>query len=429
MIFFIILLLMLTAFIFVGCALTKKIYNPITIINMIYIVWLLVGRLGYLGQFKPSYESSLFIQFNILIIDMFIIMGYGIKSNGILRLKKITINSEKIFKCLRMISFLISIAVLFRMVMGLLTGTLLFGEVRNISYSVAFDSKDYEQIYYNSVVYYSYQYLVRGFAFFDFSFNYARFLKNRRKIPVLSIVNFILFIIIMQSRNEFMKITLFLVIFTLFANIRLTPSQKKLLKRICFFMGIAVIILFSLRTLNTEKNVFINTIDSFIVDFSGSNYMFSEFYDQVSRGNRLIDSPIILKYMGGFGYLIEYPLRLVGIVYDHSVVNSYLGQGHYIGSSDHYNAFYTMFFEFMNSGGFIGCIIFSIIIGFVVGRLYRKMIVKDSIKSIYTAAFAVYIVAMGTYNYTISGLTSVVILTCLFIANDIDIRRDGASYE
>lgn len=88
-----------------------------------------------------------------------------------------------------------------------------------------------------------------------------------------------------------------------------------------------------------------------------------------------------------------------------------------------------MFFEFMNSGGFIGCIIFSIIIGFVVGRLYRKMIVKDSIKSIYTAAFAVYIVAMGTYNYTISGLTSVVILTCLFIANDIDIRRDGASYE
>lgn len=427
MISFIALLLMLTFLIFLGVMLTKKFYNPITIINVIYIIWLIVGRLGYLGQFKPSYDSSLFIQFNILIIDLFIIVGYSAKNKSVLKLNKVSINSQKIFKFLRIISFLISIAVLFRMLVGVMTGSISLVDMRTISYSIGFNSMDYTQIYYNSAIYYIYQYLVRGFAFFDLSFSYARFLKNKQKIPFLSIINFILFLIIMQSRFEFMKIILFLLIFTLFANIRLTPTQKKFLKRMCFIVVGVAIILFSIRALNKDKSIFLHTIDSFIVDFSGSNYMFSEFYKQVSFGNRLADSPIILKYMGGFGRLFEYLLGLVGVVYNHSMVNSYLGKGHYIGSTSNYNGFYTMFFDFMNSGGFIGCIIFSVIIGFIIGKLYKKMNLQPSIKSIYIATFAVYTVAIGTYNYIISTIPTVVMLTCLFTANDTDVRRGEAN--
>ncbi len=417
MLFFIFLIICLISFMFFGYAITKRKCNPITVINVVYLTWLIIGRIGYLGQFVPSFESSFFIQINVLIIDIFIAIGYCVKKRIILHIA-IKINSDKLFMWIRRISFAISMAVLFRMVIGLFSGHLLLSNVRNISYSVAFGTMDYAQIYYNSGIYYIYQYLVRGFAFFDLSYSYARLLKNEEKIPLLSIANFILFIIIMQSRFELMKIVLFLLIYSLFANVQLSDFQKKVLKRVLIVLGIAVIVLLSFRTINTEKSVILNTFDSFIVDFSGSNYMFSEYFAQFCQGDRLIDSPIILKYMGGFGLLIEYVLRIIGIFYDHSIVNSYLGRGHYIGSSNHYNAFYTMFFEFMNSGGFVGCIIFSIIIGFVVGKLYRTMTSKNSIKSIYIAAFAVYIVAMGTYNYVISGIYAVMIMTCIFIAKD-----------
>lgn len=426
MIFFIIMMAILLAFIIIGSAVTKKIVNPITIINIIYFIWFILGRSGYLGQFKPSYDSSVFILLNIIILDVLIVIGFGINKDINIPLK-ININSKVIFKWIRYISFFISIAVLFRMLLGIVSGTLLIQNVRNISYSVAFGTMDYAQIYYNSVIYYIYQYLVRGFAFFDLTFSFAKLLKNEEKIPLLSILNFILFIIIMQSRIEFMKMVLFMIIFVLFSDIKLSAFQKKILKRVFIVLGCAVVVLFSFRTINTEKNVLVNTLDSFVVDFSGSNYMFSQYFEEYIKGFRLVDSPLILKYLGGFGLLVEYVLRIIGINYDHSMVNNYLGMGHYIGSSNHYNAFYTIFFEFMNSGGMMGCIIFSIIFGLIIGIFYKRMRKKCTLKSIYISTFVVYIMAMGTYNYVISGIYALMIIVCLCIADDIEIKLEYES--
>lgn len=419
MLFFIIFDFLLVLFVAFSYLIWKKIVNPISIINVVFLIWMTIGRLGYLDQYLPTFDSSYFIQINIIFIDVGIVFGYGlneiiIKSKDS---KNIRFDSDIMFVWLRRICFLISIAILFNMIIGVLTGRLPLTNIRNISYSVAFGKTDYTQIYFNSVIYYIYQYLVRGFAFFDLTYRFALLLKKHKKLPMLSIFNFILFIIIMQSRIEFLKIVVFMLIFLGYSKIKLSKMQKKFIKRAFVIIGIAVIMILSFRSSNSDKGVIQNTIDSFIVDFSGSNYMFSEFFEQYNAGQRLVDSPIILKYLGGFGLLFEYVLAVFGLEFNHNVVSTYLGQGNNIGSSTHYNAFYTIYFEFMNSGGYLGCFIFSLLFGILIGYSVRRMNEKDNAKRTYIATFLTFIIAMGTYNYMIAGINALVIILCLIIAD------------
>ena len=409
--------LLLVFAIVISYSICKKITNPITVINVIFLTWLTLGRTGYLGQYIPTYDSSIFVQINVLITDIGIIIGYGIKNKKI-KLFDFKINVDKIFSVMRRISLVMSLVIFANLLINILTGRLLITEVRNISYSVAFGTTEYAQIYFNSAVYYIYQYLVRGFAFFDLSYSITKLLVKMEKISIVSIINYVLFIIIMQSRIEFMKMILFLVIITIYFGLKLNDYQKKILKKVFVLVSIATIIIFSFRSIQSDKGMIQHSIDSFIIDFSGSNYMFSTFFDQYNAGVKLTDSPIILKYLGGFGLIIEFVLHFVGIVYDHAIVSNYLGIGHNIGSSDHYNAFYTIYFEFMNSGGYIGCFIFSSIMGGIIGNTYKCMRNKKSVRSIFIAAFTTFIMAMGTYNYTISGISALMIIICIILIRD-----------
>lgn len=88
----------------------------------------------------------------------------------------------------------------------------------------------------------------------------------------------------------------------------------------------------------------------------------------------------------------------------------FLTQGHNIGSSDHYNAFYTMFFDSLNTGGVLGCVIFSIILGLIVGVLYKKFFYDRGARDLYMVSYFIYVIVMGTYNYTITVAGAVVIL-------------------
>ena len=155
MFFYLIMLTILILMIFISIRFTKKLVNPITIINLVYIIWMVLGRIGYLGQFKPSFNSTIFLQLNILIMNIFIIIGFC--NNKKLKLsKRLFVNDVKLFNYLRITGFIISIAILFKMLVGILTGTLSLGNVRNISYSVAFGTTDYNQIYFNAIIYCEY---------------------------------------------------------------------------------------------------------------------------------------------------------------------------------------------------------------------------------------------------------------------------------
>ena len=427
MVVFWLLLFVLIFNVFIESIFLHKIVTPTLIINSVFIIWLIIGRIGYLEQFKPSYNSSIFIELNIIILDLFIILG-GLKKNKQINIKCIDINFDIFLKIFRYLSFGISLLIFINLAVNLYSGSIKIENVRNISYSVAFGTKDYTKIYFNPIIYYTYQYLIRGFAFFDLTYSIGRLIYEKNyKISKLSLFNFILFILIMQSRIEFMKVIIFLIIFFLYANIKIKTHVKRKLRKIGLIVGIAIFITLSIRTVATEKNVIIHAFDSFIIDFSGSNYMFSCFYDEFQNGFRLKDSSIILKYLGGIGLLIELVLSFFGFKFDHTLVNNYLLKAHYIGSSDHYNAFYTIYFEFLNSGGIIGCVLFSAIFGYIIGRAFKDQERNNTLKSTYIASFITYVMAMGTYNYVLSGIYALMIITCIIIAND-NIHKEMKMY-
>lgn len=424
---FLFLLIAILGLVPVSAFVFKEKFNPISIINSVFGIWFILGRIGLFGQLIPTFESSVFLELNLLLIDLFVFFGYQFVKRRKRKLRKVRFNSEKIFGVFRVFCLIISLLIFLNLIHGLLSGGYSITEVRGISYSSRYGDDAYTKIYFNSFIYYFYQYVVRGFAFFDLTYCVGKILRGEKKIPLVPILNFILFILIMQSRIEFMKFVFFIVIFFCFAHVKLNQRQKRILKRSSFLLLIAVVVIFAVRSITSDSGMMANTISSFIVDFSGSNYTFSLFFGGYNDGAAINDSPLILKYLGGAGLAAERLLSMFGFTFDHTAINNFLIAAHDIGSSDHYNAFYTMYFDFMNSGGYVGCLLFSIILGMVIGYLYRGKNENPSLKSIYVASFATYVAIMGTYNYALSGIYALVIVCCIIMAkNDVDCVKINA---
>lgn len=418
MIFWIIMILIIILLIFVAKTIWLVWFNPITFINIVYLIWEALGRIGYMGQYVPTYDSSIFILINILIINIFIIVGFGLPRIEIGNYKNnsrsyiVSKNkSRNVLLLTRIICLIINLSISINLLKMLLSGSLLITSIRQLSYSTSYGSKDYIIIFFNTGIYYFYQYFIRGFAFFDLSFSLVLLIKSEKKISLITIINFALWAFIMLSRVEILKAVILCGIIICLSDVKLNKKQKKVLKRAIFFLLIAVAIIFSFRSINKEKNVIFNSIDSLIIDFSGSNYMFSSFFNQYFTYGAVEDVPYCLKILGGFGTIVEYVIAIIfGYYFDHDAANKFLTQGHNIGSSDHYNAFYTMFFDPLNTGGVLGCVIFSILLGLIVGVLYKKFFYDRGARDLYMVSYFTYVIVMGTYNYTITVAGAVVIL-------------------
>ena len=404
--------------------LSKRIFlvwvNPIVFINGTYLVWSFLGRLQYFGQYLPSYDSSSFVLMCIFIIDIAVMIGFAMPRMVLVgnRNNKITFISEskskRILLIIRIVCLLVSVAIFINLIRMILSGSLLISNIRNLSYSQTYGSNAYTQIYFNTGIYYFYQYFIRGFALFDLTFALVLLLKEHARISALSILNFGLWAFIMLSRIEILKAVILCVLILLLSGIKLSKSQKKVLFRAFAVLVIAVLIIFSFRSNNSEKNFLLHSLDEFIIDFSGSNYMFSNFFELHFSGHVIPDVPYVLKMLGGFGLIMEYIIAFTtGYYFDHSAANQYLTIGHEIGSSDHYNAFYTVFFDSLNTGGVIGSILFCVIIGVIAGNLFKKYVYVRSAKNLYLAAYLTYIIMMGTYNYALTVPGALVIVFCL----------------
>ena len=117
----------------------------------------------------------------------------------------------------------------------LLSGSLLITSIRQLSYSTSYGSKDYIIIFFNTGIYYFYQYFIRGFAFFDLSFSLVLLIKSEKKISLITIINFALWAFIMLSRVEILKAVILCGIIICLSDVKLNKKQKKVLKRAIFF--------------------------------------------------------------------------------------------------------------------------------------------------------------------------------------------------
>lgn len=421
MVIFLILIMIMLAYLLFSFKIYSCYINPVSIIMSFFIVWLVLGQTGYLGQYIPDVFSSVFLELNFITIGTFVFIGSSITE---IHLKKSNFfNSSiknRLLQAIRLISFTISLLILVNEIKLILTGQLVITQVRNISYSVAFDSDQYKVIYYNSFFYYVYQYLIRGFAFFDITYSTCAFFFSKRKYNFFTIGNFFMFVVIMQSRIEIMKITIFLLIVILISGIKLSDSQKRYIKKWLPIALLPIIFILFIRT-GDGKNFLLHSIDSLIIDYSGSNYMFSKYFNDYAAGLRLSSTTFFYELFGGFSTIVEYFKQLLHLpINDISAVNAYLGKATNIGSSNHYNCFYTAYFGFLNSSGYIGCYLFSGILGINLGMAYRKYSSRKSVKRIYFLALFIYITIMITYNYMISGISSTILFLGVILMNDED---------
>ncbi len=411
--------LMMGVGIFVSTKVYKKNINPVSIMLVFFLIWLILGRCGFNGQYKPTAESSIVLMFNMILMCVFVSIG-SFSSIPSLKLPSIQKRSvqTKMLNLFRYGALIISIVILINLIRRVLTGGILLTQVRNISYSVAFNSNQYTAIYYNSVIYYLYQYIIRGFAFFDIAYGIVSLIHDKKRIKLISLLNFICFIIIMQSRIEIMKICVFALLALLLKGIKLTKQQKRYVKRIAIGMTIPIFAIFAVRT-SSGSNVILHSIESFIVDYSGSNYMFSKYYADFTGGLRLSNYSWVHEFFGGFGTLFDYFKAIVGIpVGDNSALTAYLGVGTNIGSSTHYNTFYTAFMGFLDTGGYIGCIAFSALFGLLVGNQYKKYKKYGTVKKMYFSTLFLYIAVMSTYNYLAAGISSTILFLGTLLIND-----------
>lgn len=410
----------------------KTIWNPIFFINIVYLVWSFFGRLALYNQFLPSEKSACFVLANIIVINIFILLGTTIKisaeSNSNLGIDKPVLFTEKrvriILLIIRLICFFINLTIFFNLLSLLLSGSVSIEKIRDLSYSMSYGSNDYLKIYINFYLYYFYQYFIRGFVFFDLTFSVASYLKLKKRISPITILNFGLWIFIMLSRIEVMKTIILSLIIILFSGVKITKTQRKKVIPIIVIVLAMIFSIMSFRNYDGGENTLLYSLRELIIDFSGSNYMFSYYFDLHLAGNAVADLPYITKLLGGIWLLFEYVLEIFfGIYFGHSAVNEFLTVGHSIGSSTHYNAFYTMFFDFLNTGGVAGCIFFSMLIGFVVGMTYKAYKEKQSLKMLYISAFFVYLVVMGTYNFAFNVPAAFALLCALFYRDSRDYRN------
>lgn len=188
MIFWIIMILIIILLIFVAKTIWLVWFNPITFINIVYLIWEALGRIGYMGQYVPTYDSSIFILINILIINIFIIVGFGLPRIEIGNYKNnsrsyiVSKNkSRNVLLLTRIICLIINLSISINLLKMLLSGSLLITSIRQLSYSTSYGSKDYIIIFFNTGIYYFYQYFIRGFAFFDLSFSLVLLIKSEKK--------------------------------------------------------------------------------------------------------------------------------------------------------------------------------------------------------------------------------------------------------
>ncbi|MGX7058990.1 O-antigen polymerase [Vagococcus humatus] len=399
----------------------NQIFNPVFLILFFYLIWFLMGRSGYLGQYKPTYVSSLFLASNIILLCISTVVSTSSKKIWILKMKQIRMSDNYkniILQFVRWFSFILSVFIFINLFKKILGGDIMSTQVRNISYSVSYNSDEYMKIYYNPTIYYIYQYFIRGFAFFDMVYSTCMFFGSKKKYELITIANFLLFVTIMQSRIEVLKLVIFIILIVCLSNIKITEKGKKYLIRVSVIISIPTLIVFSLRT-NSNVNVIKHSIDSFIIDHSGSNYMFSKFFDEYNEGLRLSNYSIIQEYIGGINSFIDSLKTLFNIpILDNDEMLRYIRAPHYIGSSDHYNYFYTMYFKFLDTGGYLGCYLFSVFLGVFLGFSYNKYMTKNNIKSLYILSLLTYISVMGTYNYILSGTSSLILFLGLLIVED-----------
>lgn len=399
----------------------KKILNPIFIILTWYIVGAVISHSGILGMYKPSSGSTEFILINILVLCFSFFIISSIKTYKTFRIlngfsaKKV----EKVFSIMRISSFFTQSIIALNLILLIIKGRIDISSIRLIVYSLAYDSDKYTMIFFNAFIYNIFNFFIKGFILFDASLSLCEFVTEDKKIRKISLINLLLYCFIILSRIEILRIIIIfslIMIFNNYFNIN-KKSRKGSYKSIIIFFIIAMIITFSFRT-SSGESVILTSINELIISLTGSYVVFGNFFTSYLNGLRLIDSNIFKILIGGLEPVFYSLFKIIGIIIElpTSTLNEYISPGTNIGASDHYNAFYTMYYNFLSGGGFTGVLIATIILGIVLAMLYKSCIRLKNSQALLIFVFLLHIIILGSIRWELSTF-SIWVMFILTILN------------
>lgn len=435
------IVLTLIAFILIFISYSKyhKLFNPCSVILIWYFLLGWLSKIGIQEMYIPSDESTALILGNTIFIA---IIFLALTPNGCVRLTEISRNEARetdarllndrmwfynVRKICEIICFIIICAIDLNILFKLSTGAITASQIRYaLIFQEASSSFNTDFLYFNGYVRDFLTYFVRFFVFFDVLIELSNFGLYNKPLRIIPMANFGLFCIAMLSRIDILKISIIICIVFLF--IREKNDRKKMSKKNKTILLVAVILSLIVIVMRVYEGD--NIIDFTIRNLSGSLIgpfeAFSIFFERYKSSGPIVSFAAVRMFFSGVTAVIEAFLvngLKLNIPFVVKLVNAPLGDVIYVGPGQTFNAFYTMYYDFLAGGGILGTFVGAFLAGSTLALSYNKFQKHPSVSTCLLFVLWEYIILFGTIQWR-GGLTEWACVFLVLIGNRIVVGKE-----
>lgn len=392
--------------------------NPVLLVSLWWGGWAFLSTFGLLGLDVPSNKTYVLVLIFIIMFSTGALLVMGKSKVKIDRanpfLLKSTKRKLKILYNLQFIVLLLLIPYLIKTIPNILN-------MEASTYRLEIFNSDI--LYQSSNVRLLFDILIHPIISTGILLGIVGFLLGYRtkKILFVSILNGIVFSIMTLGRWYFLRIFFFLIIgyFLVSRHKDMIPrnifkKNKKILSLLIPIASIAMIFMSSFRS-QDGSSVLITAYEYVVRYFTGSfialDQFLANFSNDISNFNfgRVTFTPVDTIFV----YLIRR--------FDKSVVNITESISHYtvdfihIGNGYTYNAFYTAIYSFYLDGGLFTVIVFSLVLGIIVGIVFNLYSKNPNLFTSSLLVFLIYLSMIATLRWEFINMWPLVVLIYLFI--------------
>ena len=248
---------------------------------------------------------------------------------------------------------------------------------------------------------------VKGFVIFDTIFEIVHIVRGEKRPNYLPIVNLFVFCLTTLNRIELVRTAILVVVCIVISgkSIRKIINRNKVIKRIVrlFIVAVAILVLLRFVVKDTEEGLVQSVLSTIFSDFSIPFVTFNRFFAQYLDGVRIVECTIFDILFSGPLKMLEPFLSVFGVeVFN---FNGYLAERlNYaidVGRDKVFmtNAFYTMYYNFVNGGGLVVPYFVSGVFGGLLGFLYNRWQSRKNDRSLALLVFAAHIVMYGLLRW------------------------------
>ena len=252
---------------------------------------------------------------------------------------------------------------------------------------------------------------VKAFVFYDFIMEMVRLIAfKKRKINYLTVINIGTYCIVFLDRIDLVRALLIIILVVVCSglSIRKTFFKNKIFKRIIPVFLSAVILILVLRYFvsRSEQNIFRSIFSTLFTNLSVSYVSFDRYFDLYNNGTRIVDCNMFDILFQGVKKIIEPFTNLLGFKSENynGVLAEYMDYAIDVGKDKEMmtNAFYSMYFNFLNGGGVVQTLFVSAFFGVILGFLCKNWEKRKNPKSLGLLVFFAHFMVIGLLRWDFS---------------------------